>query len=533
MPTIQEQFESMHLLPRSERQALSKAIRRERPEALRPYLPKWWWWRRCRRNVLVVTDNLSFGTGDFGLSEFLTTFNELEAQSWVDYRVTTAYHRDSGVQSANPVVVNHIDDFEFTAVDLGDFDQIWLFGISGVGLDGDEVAAVADYMDNGGGLFATGDHGTLGNSLCGALPRVQDMRYWSDFGNGEVSMTGARRNDTNQPTGGAASSTSFDDQSDATPQPIAVRTFGLGNPHPLLSISPSIRPSGIIDIMPDHPHEGECRPETTFEVNGVKIPTQIIATSFVTGGNTAGGKQATEPHCFPSIAVWDGRRASAGRIVVDSTWHHFVNINLTATANGPGLNAADWEVVRHYYMNIALWMSRRRIWWCWWYRLIHELVADSRIVEASIEVALQDPAEASLSELQSIGALAEDVLSTRFNPGFARSFMLDLLADVNPDLAEVLDDWTPSTSRRRQQLHHPWVDLPGLMRIAVGAGVAAVRVDERFANPQSADEESLEAIQGLFNEGASVGFNRGLADLESEVRRSLRAIRPKRPKTSD
>ena len=113
---------------------------------------------------------------------------------------------------------------------------------------------------------------------------------------------------------------SFDHLSDNIPQNIAVRTFGNGLPHSLLSISTNIRPSGIIDIMPDHPHEGECKAETSFTINGVTVPTQIVATSFVNGGNTSGGKAATEPHCFPSVAVWDGWLAnSAGRIVIDST----------------------------------------------------------------------------------------------------------------------------------------------------------------------------------------------------------------------
>ena len=159
-------------------------------------------------------------------------------------------------------------------------------------------------MNNGGGLFATGDHGVLGKVMCGNIPRVQDMRYWDNFPNSsnddnEVSMGGKKRNDTNQPPPGQTSSKDFDHQADDIPQNIAVRTFGNGAmAHPLLSINTNIRASGIIDVMPDHPHEGECKPETTFSINGVSVPTQVIATSFVIGGNTAGFKMPTEPHCF-------------------------------------------------------------------------------------------------------------------------------------------------------------------------------------------------------------------------------------------
>lgn len=529
MNVTREKFETMHLLPRSERQALTEAIHRERPEFLQAFFPRWWWWQRCPREVLIVTDGLSFGTTDFGLSEFLTTFNELEATSSVDYRVTTAYHRTTGTSSGNAVVVKHLDNFEFTGIDLSDFDQVWLFGIGGVGLDAAEIDAVTGYMDGGGGLFATGDHAALGNSLCGSLPRVKDMRYWADFGSGEVSMGGARRNDTNQPSGGAAASTYFNDQSDAIPQRISAHRFGSGRPHPLLSISPRLRISGVIDIMPDHPHEGECKPETTFEVNGVEVSSQTIATSFVIGGNTGGGKSATEPHCFPSIAVWDGSKANAGRVVVDSTWHHFININLTATANGPGLNTNDWNAVRQYYMNIATWMSRPRGRWCWWRHLIHALVLDSQVVEASIEAILQDPREARLSELHSIGVLTEELLSSEYNPGFSRGFILDLLSGVSPELSDALDDFSPTKPKKRSELHQPWIDLDLVLHTAVGAGIAAVRLDDRFASAGASKEEHLEAVESLFNAGAVVGIERALADLESDLRRSLGAIKVERP----
>ena len=261
--------------------------------------------------VLIVTDGgLNYGTTGFGFSEFLTTFNALEAQTSINYEVTLA-HRQGIINSTNSVVVNHIGNFKFdTSVNLNDFDQLWMFGInSGGNITQPEKAAIETFMDDGGGVFATGDHGSLGNSMCGNIERVKDMRYWNDFGSSEVGMSSRRRNDTNQPEPGSATSNFFDNQSDDRPQTIAVRTFGTGMPHPLLSVKSSLRPSGIIDIMPDHPHEGECKPETSFSANGAAVSTQIIATSFVRGGSTisnGNGKDRTEPHCFPSIAVWDG-----------------------------------------------------------------------------------------------------------------------------------------------------------------------------------------------------------------------------------
>ncbi|WP_431242478.1 hypothetical protein ACQ9BO_22020 [Flavobacterium sp. P21] len=229
---------------------------------------------------------MDFGTGAFGLSEFLTTFNELQRTTWYNYQITLGQKRSTPFSNPNPLVVATIPNFNFaSSVTLNNFDQVWLFGIdSGSGLPTDELAAVEAYMNNGGGLFATGDHGTLGSALCSNIPRVKDMRHWADFGANEVGMTQPRRNDTNRPKAGDATSLYFDNQSDNIPQNISVRIFGTGLPHPLLSIKKSIRPSGLIDIMPDHPHEGECKPETSFTVNGITVATQNIATSHVLGG---------------------------------------------------------------------------------------------------------------------------------------------------------------------------------------------------------------------------------------------------------
>ncbi len=525
METLESKFRNMHRLDRDERIQLNRELARLRPEFLENFVPRRWWWRRCDVKVLIVCDgSLNYGTGGFHLSEFLTTFNELEARSSVDYKVTLA-HRGSIINSPNPVVVDHIGGFRFdTSVNLSDFDQVWLFAISPSGsISAAEVAAIEQYMDGGGGLFATGDHGWLGNAMCGNIPRVKDMRYWRDFPNSndndnEVSMRGKRRNDTNAARPGNASANTFDHQSDGIPQTIAVRTFGVGsNPHPLLSISPSRRPSGIIDIMPDHPHEGECAPETSFTVNGTNVPTQVIATSFVPGGNTAPRKDPTEPHCFPSISVWDGRAANAGRIVVDSTWHHFVNINLNGTGSGQtGLSNADFEVIREYYMNIATWMTRRKIMWCLIRREIYELKVASQVVEASLNNPEESLEKIKFGDLGSIGALAEEELASKYNPSFARTFFLELLEDCDTSLADQMDGWKPVRLAKESPAEAPeadWLNLDLLLHTAIGAGFIALR-DNLKINNDKAGEEVLEAVLETFRKGMEQGLKIGLQNLE-------------------
>jgi len=117
-------------------------------------------------------------------------------------------------------------------------------------------------MNGGGGVFATGDHGALGVCLSGSIPRARSMRLWGDTSPNdalnEVSMTGPRRNDTNRI--GPSAGSQFNDQSDVVPQPISPKMYqrwtGLWRysyPHPLLC-----GPRGVIRVLPDHPHEGQC-----------------------------------------------------------------------------------------------------------------------------------------------------------------------------------------------------------------------------------------------------------------------------------
>ena len=537
MATLEERFKIMHLLDRDERIKLKKELEILKPDFLKPFVPKRWWFGRCEVKVLIVCDGgLNFDTGGFGLSEFLTTFNKLEAQSTVDYKVTLA-HRGFIVNSPNPVVVNHISGFNFsTSVSLNSFDQVWLFGIDSFGtISSPEINAISAYMDGGGGLFATGDHGSLGKTMCGQIPRVKDMRHWTDTPTGssndtnEVSMNGRRRNDTNAPLPGNSSATTFNHQSDIYPQKIGVKKFGVGFlPHPLLSISTSIKPSGVIDIMPDHPHEGECTPETSFTVNGITIPTQIISTSFVTGGNISGMKDSTDPHCFPSIAVWDGRPANVGRIVIDSTWHHFVNINLDGTGGGAGLTNADFDVVQQYYMNIATWMSRRKLMLCLRRYLLFDLLVNSQLIEASLNNPIQDIKDISLVDLNSIGALAEEILASRFNPAFARSFLIELMEDYNKPFADTFNIWKPiplnKEQKKKNEYYHNWLNLDLLLWTAIGTGFIALRDNKDF-NTGDVNEKALDKIFDVFAKGMDLGFNTALQNLNSNFNDFIKIIK--------
>ncbi|WP_396152166.1 hypothetical protein [Flavobacterium sp.] len=530
---LELKFKNIHLLNREDRIALTRKLELIRPDFLKPYYPKWWWWKRCDVRVLIVTDGgLNFGTGAGGLSEFLTIFNRLQATTWNNYQITLG-HRGSSVPSTNSLVVSQINNFNFqTSVTLNTFDQVWLFGInSGSGLSATELPIMENYMNGGGGVFATGDHGSLGSALCGNIPRVKDMRFWtdlpSDITDQNAAMRGAFRNDTNRPSSGSTSMF-FDNQSDSIPQVIAPRIFSGGLPHPLLSISPSIRPSAIIDVMPDHPHEGECKPERTFSVNGVAVTSQNIATSFVLSGSTInngnGGKTPTIAHSFPSIGVWDGRLANVGRIVVDSTWHHFVNINLNGEGSQgsgfsnddlagrqTGLNANDYTAIKQYFMNIATWMTRRKPYFCWRRFIWIELLRNSQLIEASLNNPIEKIEKIKLADLASIGSLADEILSSKYSPAFSREFMLDCMENQNQEFSSMLNNWNPKSENddKSDNYYEPWINFDLMLYTSIGAGFIALRDDKNISSDQIS-EKDLDRISEVFAKGMSYGLDKSV-----------------------
>ncbi|MGB3798175.1 MAG: hypothetical protein WA952_00090, partial [Lewinella sp.] len=220
------------------------------------------------RVLLLANGFLDFGTGDFGLSTFVGALKH-DGRSYVRFDITLA-HRGGFVGDPGVAVARSIANFRFEDSDhFGDntYDQVWLFGAdrgeNGQQLGNDELLILTDFMNAGGGVFATGDHGNLGKSLCGSVPRVREMRLW-DNASGKVGMVDPQRNDTNQ--SGRDTGSQFDDQSDDIPQNIAPKIYSswIGGfwretyPHPLLC-----SPIGRITVLPDHAHEGECIAPTT------------------------------------------------------------------------------------------------------------------------------------------------------------------------------------------------------------------------------------------------------------------------------
>ncbi len=345
------------------------------------------WLRPVAVKILIVADGsrISFhpGTG-FSLSTVLDTLSH--TPWWVRFDVTTAH------RGTDPIAPPNLPGFGFAApgVDLSAYDQIWLFGDDGPDLTAPELAALAQFMDHGGGVFAVGDHQDLGAGMGGGLLRVDSMRKWrygGPAGDPPPALTPGRYDTLVRGHDGIYD---FYDQSDDQPQRISIRPrFGWSPfpwvsasfPHPLLCGS-----AGPIDVLPDHMHEGEVVVPSDFSGNatygsyttpkwpGTARP-EIIADATVTARTGADQPDygAVTGKTFGVIGAYDGHIASVGRIAVDSTWHHWFDINLVGDpgdlaapyfqpAEAQGFNAtpagrAALARVREYHRNVALWLS--------------------------------------------------------------------------------------------------------------------------------------------------------------------------------
>jgi hypothetical protein len=412
---------------------------------------------RCRPRLLIVHDGLNYFSNDgFGLTQFIAAI----AGAWPVPIITLAQRFGIGgtvtINGINyPVAGNFTFDNASPAVTLANYDQLWLFGVSQSPLSNAEIQTIANFMNGGGGVFATGDHGTLGLGMCGSLPRIRHMREWQLIPmGGEGNLTARDRIDT-MVDPGASGEFEFDDQSDDIPQRIYpnydadyINFAWTASLHPLLRMpgAPATRAGSQdfmldIDILPDHPHESVCyevslqsKPaelNAAFNIagmnfvefpglfgGGAKVGSRIVAFA-VSGGRAIGNptiyKPPVNPRMFGVISAFDGHSAALyagaatrpGRIVCDSTWHHFININLDGTGSSRfGLSLPHLQKIYQYYRNIIDWIqpaNRRR---CWWYWDLVTAVKHPFLAEEVIEIEkFRDPEDVARLGLQAIDVL--------------------------------------------------------------------------------------------------------------------------------
>lgn len=468
--------------------------------------------KECTPRILVVADgNLSFGSSDFGLSDFISTLESTVIHGMIPI-VKTA-HR--GATSAD------FSNFTFTNSTLSKnhYDVLFLFGYSSAGsLATEEISVIEQFMNDGGGVFATGDHATLGKQLCGNIPRIRQMRRWIG-----PSASGTDRISTNDP--GSSNTFSFGDQSDTIPQkiyPAYTGTPASSSPHALLQ-HPA---KNIIEVLPDHPHESECTIPSSSQLNnadewpkdstGTTVSPEIVALSMSYGGGfTTFNKQPiSAPRAFGAIAAYDGHQAGVGRISTDATWHHFINVNLVSSSAGPGLigNADAYDRVSTYFGNIANWLMPKRVRRCLRWPLILTIKRLYPVAEFLPDIQEKG---ANLESFLEIGRETRNTLSRFMGPAQQQEIVDDLLELHSEELAGKVANLRKSPASLEESIEKSLAPAGFIHQIVLGALAIAAET----AVPSDSDPAS-----GIKKAGGIEGLDRVASEAVREALTMLSEI---------
>lgn len=529
--------------------------------------------RPCRLKILVVVDgypgdflNVSFSNSYFGLSVVMDTLRE-NPEWWAKFDITRA-HRQTDSFKPDPVaepVLNarygpHYEGFRFAGpgkpgdFDIDDYDQVWLFGARANESDSerltdDELEVLARWMDERqGGLFATGDHADLGASLCARVPRAGTMRRWTST-DGVPSATGVNRHDTLLK--GHDAFYTFNDESDDLPMTTTVRRYPVSGwsrflrssmPHPVLCGT-----DGVIDILPDHPHEGWVNEDADvtltntvifggysapeYPVSGGAQPTpEVIAWAHVQGDHTEGrsGSPGTDRNkgpangtMFGAIGAYNGHQADIGRVVVDSTWHHWFDVNLSGRPTDGGdlvdpvsagdPKAAGFEYstaglvalgrIKNYFRNVALWLASPAQQRCMFLRATWGAVHRYHLVE---NLDLRIP-------LWELGGFARDVIGRRAGQCTIREWLFPLFP---PEILELVEP------RRDPKLPvpDPCLSCPPFEAFELMALGGIAR--EMMALSQNARIEKAKITEKAVAKCLAKGLNTGISELTKRFEQS-------------
>ncbi len=249
----------------------------------------------------------------------------------------TARDREPDLKGNDPILSN---------LAQSQFDQLWLFALdTGEGLSASDCAGITQFHQQGRAIFTTRDHQDMGASMC-ALPTIGAFHYFH----------------SQQPD---------PDQARCCPDDIYTPTISYPNYHSGRNgdyqvITPSLplhellkhpaAPTGAIAFFPAHPHEG-----------GVGIPDGMTHARVVATGISKVSQRAFNL-VVAADRTHDSQGNHLGRIVAQSTFHHFVDYNWDTSmgcpsfvAEPPGDGMATepraLEDIHTYVRNLVLWLA--------------------------------------------------------------------------------------------------------------------------------------------------------------------------------
>jgi hypothetical protein len=238
------------------------------------------------------------------------------------------------------------DDELLSRLDATDFDELWLFAVdTGEGLTTADCQGITRFRQRGGGILTTRDHQDLGSSLCtlGGVGRAHF--FHSKHKDPDDSRHARDDSDTENISWPNYHSGSNGDYQEIKPtEPV----------HELLR-NPRT-PSGAIEYLPAHPHEG-----------GVGVPEDEEHARVI-----AEGRSQTTGRPFNLIVAFeradDRHGNSLGRAVAEASFHHFADYNWDTSKGCPSFVAEPpgegiireperLEDVKTYVRNLALWLA--------------------------------------------------------------------------------------------------------------------------------------------------------------------------------
>jgi hypothetical protein len=286
-------------------------------------------------------------------------------------------------------------DNKLDAERLQKYDEVWFFGVHQVSRDNftlgvlrggpqsdlqtGEVSELAAWMKvegekgKGGGVLMTGDHANprppdahpfdddeagkkedflgLGRALGRRVPRAGQLRKW------EGAPTAYEENSFNtQVEVASININSLQLQLDSTPQQLILQTFDDkgnpatgGQPHPLFFY----KEGAFIQIFPDHAHEGAVvLPPNLDDTNMWPVGTAIQPQPRV----VAQSIDKRNSRLLNILAAYNGDNANVGRVVADSSWHHYLDVNLLNFPPDPQQDSVA-DQIGQFYGNLAMWLA--------------------------------------------------------------------------------------------------------------------------------------------------------------------------------
>lgn len=268
------------------------------------------------------------------LSDYLASLKDEDGNKRFE---VTKRDREEDTDGNDPVL---------SSLSQSDFDELWLFALdTGGGLSQKDCAGITAFHQQGKGIFTTRDHQDMGVCMCGlgslgALHYFQSKQQHPD--EDERCIDDIYTKTISWPN--YHSGRNGDYQVITPTEPL----------HELLKNPNS--PSGRIELFPAHPHEG------AVGVSPEDKHARVIAR----------GKSLVSSRPFNLVvaveSTQDEHGNQLGRVVAQSTFHHFVDYNWDIEqgcpsfveelpGNGMKENSQALADIKTYVRNLALWLA--------------------------------------------------------------------------------------------------------------------------------------------------------------------------------